>query len=276
MSIHSTALVSKDAHISPGASIGPYTVVEGNVTIGEGTIVGAHCVIKGNTTIGKKCEIFTGAVIGDKPQDLKFKGEKSFLEIGDSNIIREYTTINPGTGDGGKTIIGSRNLVMAYAHIAHDCIVGSNCIIANNGTLAGHVVFEDHAMISGLVAVHQFVRVGRMSITGGCSKVVQDIPPYSTCDGHPARVYGLNMVGLRRNGIPAETVKALKNAYREIFNSGLPPKRAISGLSPELLATKEVAYLVEFIQNSPRGITRSCRANDEPEEKTADSTNKVI
>lgn len=259
MSVHSTAIVSPRARIAGDVKIGPCSVIDDNVTVGKGTVIGAHCVLTGHTSVGEQCEIFSGAILGARPQDLKFKGEKSFLEIGDRVIIREYCTLNPGTGEGGRTVIGSHTMMMAYAHVAHDCRVGEHCIIANCGTLAGHVVLEDHVLISGLSAVHQFVRVGRLSITGGCSKVVQDIPPFSTCDGHPARVYGLNLIGLRRHGVSADSVRALKRAFRIVFNTGVPPKRAIKDLDPALLSNKEVAYLVDFVSRSSRGLSRSCR-----------------
>ncbi|MBU1124637.1 MAG: acyl-ACP--UDP-N-acetylglucosamine O-acyltransferase, partial [Candidatus Omnitrophica bacterium] len=199
MRIHSTAIVDKNAKLSDDIQIGAYSIIEGPVAIGKGVKIGSHCRIEGNTTIGENCEIFTGAVLGSSPQDLKFKGEMVYLQIGNNNIIREYCTFNPGTEEGGKTRVGNHNLFMAYSHVAHDCIVGDHTVIANNGTLAGHVTIEDRAVVGGLVAIHQFVHIGTLSIIGGCSKVVQDIPPYSTCDGHPARVYGLNLVGLRRN-----------------------------------------------------------------------------
>lgn len=259
MSIHTTAIVSKKAGLGEGVSVGPYSVIGDRVTIGAGTKIGAHCVIDGNTSIGKNCEVFTGAVIGSRPQDLKYKGENNFLVIGDNNIIREYTTFNPATKDGGKTIIGNGNLFMAYSHIAHDCIVNNECIIANSGTLAGHVTLEDKAVIGGLVAIHQFVRVGRLSIIGGCSKVVQDIPPFSTCDGHPARVYGLNLVGLRRNCYSRESINNLRQAFKILFNSGLSTKHALEKLGQEPTINDEVAYLIDFLKNSQRGVVRSCR-----------------
>jgi len=259
MQIHPTAIVSKKAKLADDLVVGPYTIIQDNVTVGSQTKIGAHCEIDGNASIGSNCEIFTGAVIGSRPQDLKYKGEKSFLEIGDNNIIREYCTFNLGTGEGGKTVVGNRNLFMAYSHIAHDCIVGDDCVIANNGTLAGHVTIEDKAVVGGLVAIHQFVRIGKLSIIGGCSKVVQDIPPYSTCDGHPALVYGLNLVGLRRNNISHDSIKQLDHAFRILFNSGLTIKHALNNVEKEVSATEEVVYLVDFIKKSQRGITHSCR-----------------
>jgi UDP-N-acetylglucosamine acyltransferase len=259
MQIHSSALVSPKAKIESSVIVGPYSVIGDNVSIGAGTVIGAHCVIEGNATIGKGCEIFTGVVIGSRPQDLKFKGEDVFLEIGSNNIIREYCTLNPGTGQGGKTTIGDNNLLMAYSHVAHDCRVGSGCVLANNSTLAGHVTIEDKAVVGGIVAIHQFVRVGMLSIIGGCSKVVQDIPPFSTCDGHPARVYGLNLIGLRRKGISHESIKQIDQAFKLIFNSGLSVKHAIEKVEKELAKTEEVIYLVNFIKSSERGLARSCR-----------------
>lgn len=259
MQLHPSAIVSPKAKLASGVTVGPFSIISDNVTIGADTRVGAHCVIEGNTSIGGGCEIFTGSVIGSRPQDLKFKGEKVFLEIGSNNIIREYCTLNPGTKEGAKTIIGDNNLLMAYSHIAHDCRVGNGCVLANNCTLAGHVTIEDAAVIGGIVAIHQFVRIGMLSITGGCSKVVQDIPPFSTCDGHPARVYGLNLIGLRRKGISNASIKQLDQAFKMLFNSGLSVKHAVEKVEKELEKSQEITYLVNFAKNSERGLTRSCR-----------------
>lgn len=259
MPIDQTAIISKKAKLSDGVSVGPYTVINDGASIGSGTKIGSHCFIDGNTTIGKNCEIFTGAVVGSRPQDLKYKGEKVFLEIGDNNVIREYCTFNPGTEEEGRTIVGSGNLFMAYSHVAHDCRVGNNCVFANNATLAGHVTIEDMAVIGGLVAIHQFVRVGSLSIIGGCSKVVQDIPPYSTCDGHPAVVYGLNLVGLRRHKVSRDTIKELDRAYKILFNSGFTAKHALEELEKGQTKSAEVKYLANFVRGSQRGISKSCR-----------------
>jgi UDP-N-acetylglucosamine acyltransferase len=259
MLIHPSAIISPEAKLADSVSVGPYTVISDQVSIGANTKIGAHCVIEGNTSIGKNCEIFTGAVVGSRPQDLKFKGEKVFLEIGDNNIIREYCTLNPGTGEGSKTVIGNDNLLMAYSHIAHDCRIGNGCVLANNSTLAGYVNVEDRAVIGGIVAIHQFVRIGMLAIIGGCSKVVQDIPPFSTCDGHPARVYGLNLIGLRRKGINHDSIKKIDQAFKLIFNSGLSVKHALERVEKEIEKTEEVIYLVDFIKRSERGLTRSCR-----------------
>ncbi|MCX5699726.1 MAG: acyl-ACP--UDP-N-acetylglucosamine O-acyltransferase [Candidatus Omnitrophica bacterium] len=259
MRIHPSAIVSPKAKLADNVSVGPYSIISDNVSIGAGTKIGAHCVIEGNTTIGKKCEIFTGAVVGSRPQDLKFKDEKVFLEIGNNNIIREYCTLNPGTAEGSKTSVGDDNLLMAYSHVAHDCRVGNGCVLANNSTLAGHVSIEDKAVIGGLVAIHQFTRIGRLAIIGGCSKVVRDIPPFSTCDGHPARVYGLNLIGLRRNGIGHNSIKKIDQAFKLIFNSGLSAKHALARVEKEIEKTEEIIYLVNFVKSSERGLARSCR-----------------
>jgi len=259
MQIHPTVIASKKAKLADDIQVGPYSIIGDNVIISPQTKIGSHCVIEGNTTIGRSCEIFSGAIIGSRPQDLKYGGEKVFLEIGDNNIIREYCTFNPGTEEGGRTVIGNNNLFMAYAHIAHDCLIGNNCVIANNGTLAGHVTIEDKAIVGGLVAIHQFVRVGTLSIIGGCSKVVSDIPPYSTCDGHPARVYGLNLVGLRRHKILKDSIEELNRAFKILFNAGLSLKHSLEKIEKEIQKTAEVTYLVNFIKNSQRGIAHSCR-----------------
>ncbi|MFC1658463.1 acyl-ACP--UDP-N-acetylglucosamine O-acyltransferase [Candidatus Omnitrophota bacterium] len=256
--IHPTAIISRKASLGKDVCVAPYAIIGEGVTIGEGAVIGAHCVIENKTTVGKRCRVFTGAVLGSIPQDLKYKSETSYLEIGDDNIIREYVTINPGTEAGSKTVIGNNNLIMAYSHIAHNCLIGNNCIIANCGTLAGYVNIEDKAIVGGMVAIHQFTRVGGLSIIGGCSKVVSDVPPYSTCDGHPARVYGLNLVGLRRQGIDGKIVQELSHAFKILFNSGLNPRNALQKLSEEKYSSAEISHLANFIKNSKRGVCRHC------------------
>ncbi|MBM3248640.1 MAG: acyl-ACP--UDP-N-acetylglucosamine O-acyltransferase [Candidatus Omnitrophica bacterium] len=254
--IHPTAIIDKRAKISDEVEVGPYAIIGPNVKVDKGTKIGAFCVLDGYTEIGENCQIFSNAVVGTIPQDLKFKGEKTSLKIGSNNIIREFVTINTGTTEGGKTSIGDNNLFMAYSHIAHDCKVGNNCIVANNGTLAGFVTLEDRAVIGGLSAVHQYARVGTLSIIGGCSKVVQDIPPYSTCDGHPAKVYGLNLVGLKRAGIPKDVILNLKHAFKFLFFSQLTIKHAVEKIQKEITGCKEVTNLVKFVISSERGICR--------------------
>lgn len=254
MKIHPTAIVSKDAVLGADVEVGPYAIIGEGVKIGKSVKIGSFCVIENDTTIGAGSTIFTGAVLGAIPQDLKYSGAKSSVVIGENNIIREYVTINLSTAEGAKTVVGSDNLIMAYSHIAHDCIVGDHCIIANNGTLAGHVTLEDRVVVGGLVAVHQFVRLGTMSIVGGCSKVVTDIPPYSTCDGHPAKFYGLNLVGLKRAGVSSDVMHELKSAYKIFFHSGLNKKNALEEIKKTVASSPEMDHLIDFISSSSRGI----------------------
>jgi len=256
--IHPAALVDPKAGLGRGVTVGPCSVIGPHVRIGDGTTVGAHCVLEGYTTIGSACQIFTGAVIGSIPQDLKYAGEKSVLILGDRNRIREYVTINPGTkGGGGKTVIGSDCLLMAYSHVAHDCRLGDHVVLANSAALAGHILVEDHAIVGGLVGIHQFVRVGRLSIVGGCSRVVQDVPPYSTCVGYPAKVFGLNSEGLRRAGASSDVKEALHRAYRVLFHSGLLMSNAAEKVAREVRTCPEVEHLLEFIRQSKRGVCRA-------------------
>ena len=257
MTIHPTALIDSQAVLGEGVEIGPYVVIGPNVKVGPRTRIGAHCVLEGYTTIGSECQLFTGAVVGSIPQDLKYAGEKSELIIGDRNRIREYVTINPGTKGGiGKTVIGSDCLLMAYAHVAHDCVVGDHVVIANSAALAGHILVEDHAVIGGLVGVHQFVRIGTLAIIGGCSRVIQDAPPYSTCVGYPAKVFSLNSEGLRRAGMPADAKEHLHKAFRVLFHSGLSMSHALEKVEQEAGRSAEIAHLLEFIRQSKRGVCR--------------------
>ena len=257
MKIHNTAIIDKNAKIDPDVEIGPYSVIGPNVTLGKGTKIGAHCVIEGHTEIGKNCQIFSSAVIGSAPQDLKYKGERSFVKIGDHNVIREFVTINPGTGEGGETVLGNNNELMAYSHIAHDCKIGSRVIIANVGTLAGHVEVEDNVVIGGLAAVHQFVRIGKFSIIGGLTKVIQDILPFSMAVGNPAKLYSINVVGLRRAGMSEEKRQALKKTLKILSNSEISTPHAIKSIKETIKpATDEVVYLLNFIKKAKRGITR--------------------
>jgi len=255
MKIHPTAKVHPDAKIGKNVKIGSNCCVSGDVTIQDQTVLAENCIIKGNTTIGKRCKIFTGAVIGSAPQDLKYKGEKTSVLIGDNNIIREYVTINLGTVGKGQTKIGNNNLIMAYAHIAHDSEIGNDIVMANVGTLAGHVIVEDKAIIGGLVGIHQFVRVGKLSIIGGCSKVIQDAPPFSIFDGCPARVRGINSIGLRRAGYTQEQRIRLKTSFKKLFRGDLSFSNAIKSLETQALSEEE-KYLINFIKNSKRGIGR--------------------
>lgn len=254
--IHPTAIVHPKAELGSGVQIGPYSMIEANATLGDGTRVGARVTIEGHTMIGKENEIFTGAVVGSLTQDKKYKGGVTYLKIGDRNKIREYVTINPGTEDGTETVIGNDNLIMAYAHIAHNCVIGNYVIIANAGTLAGHVIVEDRAVIGGLCGVHQFVRIGYLSIMGGSSKAVQDIPPYVMVDGHPARAYGLNTVGIERADIPKEERTNLKKAFKILFRSGLATKNSIVKIEREIKSSPAITRLITFLKKSERGICK--------------------
>jgi UDP-N-acetylglucosamine acyltransferase len=254
--IHPSAIVHPEAELGSGVSVGPYSIIEANVVIGDGTEIGPRVTIEGHTSIGKENQIFTGAVIGSVTQDKKFKGGTSYLKIGDRNKIREYVTINPGTEDGTETVIGNDNLIMAYAHVAHDCVIGNHTIIANAGTMAGHVLIEDRAVVGGLSGIHQFVRVGYLAIIGGNSKAVQDIPPYVMVDGHPARAYGLNVVGMERAQVPKEERVLLKKAFKIIFRSGLSTKTAVQRLKSDLPLSPALGRLIGFLEASERGICK--------------------
>jgi len=255
MDIHNTAIISKNAKLADNISVGPYTVINQDVVIGSGTRIGPHCVIDEFTSIGENCRIFSGAIIGSISQDKKFEGKRSFVKIGNNNTIREYTTINRGTKEDSKTTIGDNNLFMAYSHIAHDCHISDEVIMANCGTLAGHVTLGSRSILGGLSAVHQYVRIGELSIIGGCSKVVQDIVPYSISDGHPAKIYGVNSLGLERIGFTDEAKDSLKKAFKILFSMKLNKSNALKKIAEELPSSKEITNLVNFIKSSERGIT---------------------
>jgi UDP-N-acetylglucosamine acyltransferase len=251
--IHPTALVAEGAEIADGVSIGAYSVVGPEVVIGEGTTIGSHTLVEGETVIGRNNRIFSHAVIGSIPQDLKYRGERVRLEIGDDNIIREFTLINPGTeGGGGVTRIGSGNLLMGYVHIAHDVRIGDGCILANAATLAGHVVLGDHVVIGGMTPIHQFVRIGDYAMIAGASALSQDIPPYCLAEGNRAVVRGLNLTGLRRK-MDRTAIDALKAAYRRLFESGAPLRESAEALARQS-ESEAVKNLCDFILNSTRGI----------------------
>lgn len=254
--IHPQALVSSSSRLDEDVKIGPYVIIGDNVHIGSGSYVDSFAQVLGYTEVGHNCHIFSYAILGNTPQDLKYKGDKSYLVIGDNNQIREFVTINPGTEKNSKTVIGNNNLFMAYSHIAHDCRVGNDNVLANGATLAGYVEIGNRVVIGGLVAIHQFCRLGNFSMVGGCSKVVQDIPPYSLCDGHPAKVYGLNLVGLRKATFPLSTIKVLKKAFRLLFFQNHPSSEAQRLIKENLPPLKEIDCLLQFISSSKRGLAR--------------------
>lgn len=254
--VHPTAIIHPEAELDEGVEVGPYTIIGEGVKIKEGTTVGPYVVIEGPTLIGRRNKIHAGAYLGGPAQDLKFKGERSFLVIGDNNVIREYVTIHRASGEGKETRVGSDCMFMAFAHIGHNCRIGDSVVMANWVGVSGHVVIEDHVAIGGMVGIHQFVRIGKMAMVGGMSKVVQDIPPFMLADGRPAKVYGLNMVGLQRHGVPPEVREALKKCYKLIYRSNLPPRQAIERIEREVEKFEEVQYLLEFLKamrESPKG-----------------------
>jgi UDP-N-acetylglucosamine acyltransferase len=254
--IHPTAIVDPLARLGEGVTIGPYSIVDAGVSIGDGTSVGAHCLLTGKTTLGRRNRVFTGAVLGSEPQDVKYHGEETFLEIGDDNVIREYVTVNPGTGEGTKTVIGNDNWLMIQAHVGHNCAIDNHVKLANGVMLGGHVHIEDYATIGGGTPVHQFVRVGCHAMVGGGFRVVQDVVPYMIGGDEPLRIFGVNQVGLERNHVPKDTVETLKKAFRIIFRQNLTLKEAVQILSRDFPSSSEVSHLAAFLSSSTRGIVR--------------------
>jgi UDP-N-acetylglucosamine acyltransferase len=255
--IHPTAIIHPEARLADHVSVGPFTVIGQHVVIGSGTRVAGHVVIEGWTQIGRDNQIFQFSSIGAAPQDLKYSDQKTYLKIGDRNRIREFTTLNRGTEEGGgETRIGSDNLFMAYSHVAHDCLVSDHVILANGATLAGHVDVESFAILGGLTAVHQFCRIGCHAMVSGGAMVAQDILPYTVAQGDRAKTVGLNLVGLRRHGFPEATTRGLKQAYRFIYRSGLRLDEALQKISEEVDATPELDHFLGFIKKSQRGIAR--------------------
>lgn len=257
MAIHPSAVVDKAAQLDSSVEVGPFAVIGPRVKIGAGTVIGPHAVVEGDTTIGKNNRIFQFASVGAVPQDLKYAGEPTRLEIGDGNQIREFATLHIGTaGGGGLTRVGNDNLLMAYSHVAHDDKVGNGCVLANGATLAGHVTVEDHVILGGLSAVHQFTRIGSHAFIAGGSMVAMDIPPYCTAQGDRAQLAGLNTVGLTRHGFTEEQVARIKSAYKIVFRSKLGLREALAKLKAEHGGHPEIEYFVSFIEGSERGVTR--------------------
>lgn len=257
--IHSTAVISEAATIGAGCRVGPYVVIEGRVEVDEETVIGPHAFLQGPTVIGKRNRIIGPCAIGTDPQDLKYRGEESTLSIGDDNIVREFVTIHRGTEGGGwKTTVGSGNLIMAGAHIAHDCRIGDGTILGNAATLAGHVLVDDYSRIGAFSGVHQFCRVGKYSFIGAYSVITRDTLPFikTVGDRNQAKIYGINQVGLERCGFSAERIAALKKAYRWLFNRGLKVKEALEQMRNEGIETEDVKILLEFIESSERGFVR--------------------
>ena len=257
MNIHPTAIVHPRAKIAEGVEIGAYSVVGEHVSVGKDTRIASHVLVEGWTTIGERNQIFPFSCIGTAPQDIGYKNEETYLIIGNDNVIRESATVHRATTKEDRvTVIGNNNFLMAYSHVAHDCKLGNHIIMANSVGLGGHITVGDYAILGGIVAVHQFVRIGAYAIIGGQSAVPQDIPPYVSASGNRAKLYGLNLVGLKRRGFSEQSIANLKKAYRIIFRSGLILEEALAKVKAELGDSPEAMHLMEFMKNSKRGITR--------------------
>ncbi len=255
--IHPTAVIDPAATIGDHVTVGPFAVIEAGVTLGDGCQVGAHAVLSGRTTVGRDNRFFAHSVIGGIPQDLKYKGEDTALNIGDGNTFREFVTVNTGTeGGGGVTRIGDNNLLMAYVHVAHDCQLHDRTVLANAATLAGHVSLGSGATIGGLTAIHQFTRVGELAMVGGCSAVDQDVPPYCLAMGNRVSLRGLNLTGLKRSGLSREQLRSLRTAYGELFQSEETLSDALTGVASRYAEHEQVMALVAFVQSSERGVCR--------------------
>ena len=257
MELHPTAIISPQAKLGAGVKVGPYSIIGDNVVIGDGNVIEAHVVIEGWIEIGQNNHFYPYTVIGTPPQDLKFKGEKSLVKIGNNNIFREFITVNRGTlGGGGVTTIGHNNYFMAYSHIAHDCKIGNGVIFGNAGTLAGHVEVEDHATVGAFSGVHQHCVVGKYGFIGGYSVITKDVLPYSKTVGNRAKSYGVNFIGLRRKGFSSEAIQKIKLAYKILFQSRLNTSQALEEMESGIKNSPEVDYLVAFIRRSKRGVIK--------------------
>jgi len=253
--IHATAIIDPTAQLADDVEVGPYSIIGPQVEIGAGTVIGPHAVIMGPCRIGRGNRIFQFASVGEVPQDKKYAGEPTTLEVGDENVIREYVTISRGTITGlGKTVIGNGNLLMAYTHVAHDCIVGDHCVLANGASLAGHVEVGDHAILGGFSLVHQFTEIGTGAFCGMGSLITKDVPPFSTAAGERAKVIGINKEGLKRSGFSPQLIRALHKSFRELLRSRGPKEDVYKNLEPLCAEFAEVEVFVNFIKNSKRGI----------------------
>jgi UDP-N-acetylglucosamine acyltransferase len=252
--IHPTAIVSADAQLGSGVEVGPFAIIGENCVVGDGCVIAARATLEKNVILGSNVRIGSGSILGGDPQDLKYKGEPTTVEIGEGTTIREYSTINRGTAQSFKTTVGKQCFIMSYVHLAHDCHIGDGVILGNNVQLAGHVTIDDKAIVSGQSAAHQFVQIGRYSFVGGCSRISKDVPPYVKANGNPIRLYGLNKVGLQRNGITEDVQRELKRAYRLFFNSDLNLSQARERAEGELQRYPEVEEFLSFLDRSDRGL----------------------
>lgn len=255
------SFIHDGAIIADNVEIQPFVTIENDVTIGEGTWIGSHVTIMAGTRIGKNCKIFPGAIVGSIPQDLKFQGEYSLLEIGDHVTIREYCTINRGTKANYKTSIGDHSLLMAYVHVAHDCTIGKHCVLANNVNLAGHISLGDYSILGGMVAIHQFVKIGDYCMVGGGSLVGKDIPPFVKAARYPLAFAGVNSIGLRRHGFSLETIHHIQDIYRTLYVRGYNTSRALQIIESDMPVSDERDAVLQFIRESTRGIIKSPRLN---------------
>jgi UDP-N-acetylglucosamine acyltransferase len=257
--IHPSAIIHPTASVGAGCEVGPFCVIGAHVELGENCWLQNQVTIMGPSKIGSNNKFYAFCSIGQQTQDLKYSGEPTYLQVGNGNTFREFVTVNRGTAPGASTRIGDEGNFLAYSHVAHDCTVGNRVIFSNNGTIAGHVEVGDHAIISGLTAVHQFCRIGAYAITGGCSKVVQDVPPYTIADGNPAKIRGLNKVALERHGFSPEAQQAIKDAYKLLYRSKLNLPEALLRMETELTQLPEVRCFISFLAASARGVTRQSR-----------------
>lgn len=256
-SIHSSAVVAPEAKLAPDVRVGAFSVIGPGVTVGAGSTIGSHVLIDGITEIGERCQIFSHVVLGAPPQIFADRSETTRLVIGDETVIREFASVHRGSSKGrGVTVLGRRNYIMAYAHIAHDCVLRDEVVVASQAGLAGHVEVGDRAVIGGQVGIHQFVRIGQYTMVGACSAVLQDIPPFVKAQGNRAKCFGLNMVGLRRHHVSEEAVLRLKQAYRLLFLSNLNTSQALERIASEVNSCPEIDHLIHFIKSSTRGIAR--------------------
>jgi UDP-N-acetylglucosamine acyltransferase len=246
--IHPSAMVDPTAQLDQGVWVGPRCIIEGNTRIGANTILESNVLIKRGTSVGARCRIWPNVILGHEPQDMKYHGEESFLRIGDDNMLREMVTIHRATGEGEATVIGNGNLLMAYVHVGHNCVIGSNNMISNSTGVSGHVTIEDKVVIGGFVGVHQFVHIGKMAMVGGVSKVVQDVPPFCIADGRPSKIHGLNIRGLRRNGVPPEQRTQVSNAFKLLYRSDLNTSQALERIHAEIPRSETLDYFIDFVE----------------------------
>jgi UDP-N-acetylglucosamine acyltransferase len=251
--IHPTAMIDPSAELEEPVWIGPYCVLESKTKVGAGTILEANVIVKTGTSIGQRCRVWPNVVLGHEPQDSKYKGEETYVRIGDDNVLREMVTIHRATGEGEATVIGNKNLLMAYAHVGHNCTIGDNNMISNSSGIAGHVTIEDRTVIGGFVGIHQFVHIGSMAMVGGLSKVVQDVPPFCIADGRPAKIHGLNTRGLRRNGVAAEQRNQVSSAFKLLYRSGLNTSQAIEKIRNTIPSSQTLDELLDFIERVGEG-----------------------